>query len=677
MKFTYNWLKDYVSIKVGPEKLAEILTMSGLEVKALTKKADDYIFDCEVTPNRPDLLSLVGIAREVCALTGGHIKTSLNKIKSNIKEKNGFQVLVKDKTACPRYMAVVVKDVCVGGSPAWLKKRIEAIGLRSVNNIVDITNYSLWELGQPIHAFDLDKLNKQIIVRFANPGEKITIIDGKTMELDARTLLICDNANPVAIAGIMGGKETEVKKETKNLLLEFACFDPKIIRRATRNLGLSSDSSYRFERGVDLEVLPFAAKRTLDLIKNVSKDCCVKQVTDLGTKTGYKKTIILEPDKLNNVLGVSITDSKISRILKSLGLKLAKLENSFSVKIPSFRPDLSIEEDLFEEVARIHGYSNIKNTQPYIKFNSVKDDPAENIKRIAKQSLLREGFFEAITYSLLSAALAEELGFANTESLELLNPLSQEASVLRPSLLPGLLQVVKNNIARQNKDLKIFEIGNIFNKDKETARLAFVATGIDYSAVNSRVNVCVETSTLHLKGVMENIFSSLGIEDVEFLPCHEKLFHRGESFIAKNKSTTLAIIGKVEKCALESMEIKSQDVFACEIYLDSVKKIAKLLSGFKPYSQYPFVVRDISLLVEDKVVFKQIISTIKDLNILSIEEIKLADYYKGKHIPKGFKGLTVSIKYRSDQHTLTDSDINSMHDNIKQALKTKLEATFR
>ncbi|MDP8259831.1 MAG: phenylalanine--tRNA ligase subunit beta [Candidatus Gygaella obscura] len=677
MKFTYNWLKDYINLKVPADKLAQLLTMSGLEVKSVFKSVDDSIFDCEVTPNRPDLLSLIGIAREIQALTGEKLRIGQTKIKQASKNNNSFSVCIKDKTACARYIAVIVKNVNVCDSPKWLRKRIESIGLRSVNNIVDVTNYCLWEMGQPIHAFDLDKLQQKITVRFAKQNEKIITIDGKELKLDEQILLICDSAQPVAIAGIMGGKNTEVTSQTKNILLEFACFDPKAIRMSTRKLGLSSDSSYRFERGVDLENLSFVAKRTAELIKAISKNCSVSQVIDLGKKKKNKKSIVLSVERLNKVLGSDLTKSKVLTILKSLGLGIKQSKASILVSVPSFRPDLTIEEDLVEEVARIYGYDNIKTTKPYIQFNSLKENPLEDIKRLAKQNLLKQGLFEIITYSLLNNKIVEQLGFAKERNLELLNPLSQEASILRPSLLPGLLLAVKNNISHQNKDLKFFEIGNVFQKKDETARLAVALTGDDCTVVNSRVNVNVKMGIFHLKGVLENIFSCFGIREVDFIAGDERIFEKNESFILKSKGLQFASMGKLAQDMLDALEIKLQDVFAAEVDLEAVMSLAKLQIKFKPYSLYPLVVRDISLLIDEKVSFKQIVSVITDLNIESNIEVRLIDYYKGKHIPDGAKGLTISINYRSSQHTLTDDEINSMHNSIKEALKTELKVSFR
>ncbi|MCX5703645.1 MAG: phenylalanine--tRNA ligase subunit beta [Candidatus Omnitrophica bacterium] len=382
MKFTYNWLKDFVEIKITPQALADKLTMAGLEVTSLEERGGDFVFEVEITPNRPDCLSVIGIAREVAAITGKKLKASQRPSAPmpQLPSCPGYVIKIQDKKDCPLYIARVIKDIRVGPSPEWLKKRLELIGCRSINNVVDITNYILFTWGEPLHAFDLNKLTGgSIIVRRAKNGEKITTIDGGEKTLNPDILVIADTHKPAAIAGIMGGKDTEVTERTKNILLETAVFNPIIVRRGRQTLGLSSESAYRFERGVNLEAVKAASLRATQLLQEYSGGACVL-AKSLGQEKAKKQSINLEVATVNKILGIKILRGKIKKILESLGFKIKTGgRNNFRVTVPSHRPDVALEIDLIEEIARIFGFAAIPKSLPLISPR-VTIDTAESLK---------------------------------------------------------------------------------------------------------------------------------------------------------------------------------------------------------------------------------------------------------------------------------------------------------
>jgi len=727
MKVTYNWLKDFVEIKISPKALADKLTMAGLEVTSLEKEAGDFIFEIEVTSNRPDCLSVLGIAREVAAITGKKCRAysverraysqKLSAIRYPLNAKNSYPLSIRteDRKDCPLYTAKIIKGLKVGPSPSWLKKRLELIGCRSANNIVDITNYILFEQGEPLHAFDLDKLKgNSIFVRRAKPGEKITTIDAEQRMLNPDILVIADEERPVAVAGVMGSKDTEVTEATKNILLEAAVFNPIIVRRGRRNLGIQSESSYRFERGVNLEIVDNASWQAAELIQESAGGSCVFAKSSGATKT-KRKSIVLELSSANKTLGINIPASKIKKILNSLEFKTKiKTKNHFAVEIPAHRPDVTSEIDLIEEIARIYGYENVPQTLPTVEPQVSVGEPRDLVSLI-KNILVGLGLNEVITYSLMDKDLLRDFRmYQGSQVIEILNPLSKEQEILRPGLIPSLAACVAYNLNQKQDYINIFEVAKVFSQSKastqEELRLGIALCGIK-SLLLQQGLIKDPVGLLHLKGISGVLFARLGIRDYAF-----KAEDNGSIISVYAGGEKIGLMAKLEKSVLDKLDIKNKDVFALELSLDrllffmvqesikhfpiplplrkSLKVIADhayggsrqrregdfLVNLNKKFSHlpiYPGISRDISLILKEEISVGDILKAIKEEGQPLLKQAAVVDYYKGKQIPPGFKGLTLSCFYRSDERTLTEAEINPVHSLICKILAERFGAQIR
>ena len=716
MKVTYNWLKDFVDIRIPAQKLAEKLTMAGLEVNSLEKKAGDFVLELEITPNRPDCLSVIGIAREAAAITGKKLKVGsrFSVLGSRLSgehrktktEPRNLKIIVENKKDCPLYTAKIIKDITVKPSPDWLKKRLELIGLRSINNIVDITNYLLMETGEPMHAFDLDRLvsplarqpvsQSKIIVRRAKKGEEIITIDGIKRNLDENILIIASSftggtsrpvdrktGRPVAIAGIMGGRDSEVSRQTKNILLEAAVFDPITTRRASRRLGLSSESSYRFERGVDWQNVEFASIRAVNLFLNLAGGKLILSKYTAKPKT-KKKIIILKTEEVNRILGRDFSSTQIKKILTSLCLSVKQRGKDLKVGAPSFRIDVNQPVDLIEEIARISGYENIPARLPKIIPQDTTVYSEWKKRREIKDILVSQGLSEVITYSLIGKNLARQFGYSDSQLVIITNPLTNQQEALCPSLIPGLVSCVGYNLNQKQKSTLIFEIGNIFWANKEQPSLGLACSGKEFNL-------------LHIKGILELLLERLGIVDFEFL--RDQYEH---PYLLKGTSLSLIINpapsystskplsrrgGVNKKCCansgmikpdiLERLDIKDF-VFVAELDLKLLfAKMDKVQKRYIPIPLYPEVMRDISIMLRQEIPVGDVIKKIKIKNIHYLVELNLKDHYLGKQISPGYRGLTLSCIYRASDHTLTAQEIESAHQKVLDILKTEFSAQQR
>jgi phenylalanyl-tRNA synthetase beta chain len=677
MKVTYNWLKDFVQIKLAAPALAEKLTMAGLEVTSLEEKDGDFVFEIEITANRPDLLSVIGIAREVAAITKQKLRVTSYQLPVTKKNKLPFKINIENKKDCPLYTAKIIKGVGVGPSPDWLRGRLELIGCRSVNNVVDITNYILSEWGEPLHAFDLDKLSPEaIIVRRAKPGEKIITLDGAQRTLDADILLIADKGKPVAVAGIMGGLNTEVTQGTKNILLEAAIFNPIVIRRARQKLGLQSESSYRFERGVDLETAELASQQASRLIQEIAAGECVLAKSAGSTKIS-EKSINLEVPFVAKILGVNLAAPGIKQILNALGFTVkSQSKNNLLVTIPLHRQDINLEIDLIEEIARIYGYANIPQTSPRVSPSISADQTKEAIAGI-KNILVGLGLNEAVTYSLIDANWLKYFK-VETESLalEILNPLSQEQGILRPSLIPSLAACVAYNLNQKQDYINLFEIAKVFSSKnsqaKEELALGIALCGIKPLLIAEQGLVKEKAGLLHLKGICEILFGRLGLENYSFKNTDNPALIA--IYIEQEKIGSLRML---EESALRCLDIKNKDVLVAELSLERLLSHASLLKRFQPLPRYPGIARDISFILKENTSADEIIEAIKNKGTPLIREAKIIDYYKGQQIPSGFKGLTISCFYRAAERTLTEAEINPLHASIASMLVGRFGAKIR
>jgi len=678
MKVTYNWLKDFLNINLAPKALSEKLTLAGLEVVSLAEIQGDFVFEIEITSNRPDWLSVLGVAREVAAITGLKLKT--NKMNlfdgGNLKRKDSsLKIKIEDKKDCLLYTARIIKNVKVGSSPEWLKKRLESIGCRSVNNVVDATNYVLFELGQPLHAFDLDKLSSnEIRVRRAKTDEKIITLDGVTRLLSPEILVIADEHRLLAVAGIMGGKETEVTLKTRNILLESAVFNPALIRRAKQKLGLPSESAYRFERGVDLEAVKSASLAAQELIlKSTSGE--PSGFSSLGSSKLIPLTINLDVNYLNKLLGTAIPMPKVRQILNSLGLPVkTKTKNILTVKTPSFRQDLKLPVDLVEEVARIYGYDKIPKTLPAVKPRRKVLDKQEIISGI-KNILSGLGLSEVITYSLVDRQLLHKSGIDTlTGLIEILNPLSKEQEVLRPALYPSLIRVLAYNLNQQQERVGIFEMANVFSGQINTVRedsLLSVALCGNQAFFTRQGLVRDEITLLHLKGILESLFNRLGIKDFDFSRPQDNRIN-----IAVNQQPAGFMLN-LSPQILEAFDIKNQRVVLAQVNLEMLLGSISLGKKFLDIPKYPSITRDISLVINEDLPVQELLAAIKVKGAPLLDQVKIVDYYQGKQIPAGFKGLTISCVYRLNNRTLTEEEVSPVHHDICSLLEERFGVKLR
>jgi len=694
MKFTYSWLKDYVDIILKPQELADKLTMAGLEIESLSQKEGEWVFDAEVTTNRPDWLSIVGIAREVAAITGSSLRNvgaapcgrpekgrhrglPLQEHNSGLK----VDIRVLDAFACPRYTGRIISDVKVGPSPEWLVKRLKSIGLRPINNIVDISNFVLFETGQPLHAFDFDKLTGgKIIVRKAKEGEEIISIDGVKRKLNSNTLVIADDKSPVAIAGIMGGKDTEVTESTKTILLESAYFNPAMIRKASKSLGLGSDSSYRFERGVDFQALAAASDRAVLLILQSAGGEAGK-LADVQAKNMPSVKISVRPQKVNDLLGIEVPQKKMVSILKSLGLVLTTTNKTkLSFVAPSWRQDLKKEIDLTEEIIRIYGYEKIPVVQP--KDINVLDRqflPRQiELQMLIRDALVSFGLNEVINYSLTdkeidAAFQPEEAG----DNLAIKNPLSPELAVLRENLIAGILASARWNLNRNINDIKLFEIGPVYLQDKldkeEEPCLAICLSG---ARLDNWQDGAKQADFYYLKGITEALLNKIGVNKYDFIFSENKIFSSTQSAQVKTGDVTIGFLGQVKKDLLNKIDIE-KDCFVCQLNLDRLIKYRSRDKKFSALPKFPAVYRDISTLARQDVSSASIVNIIKDAAGNIIKDVKLFDVYCGQQIPRGYKSLIYRLTYQSPDKTLTDAEVEPVHSKVIAVLKEKLDVQTR
>ncbi|MCX5698355.1 MAG: phenylalanine--tRNA ligase subunit beta [Candidatus Omnitrophica bacterium] len=682
MKVTYNWLKDFVNIKIPPQALAEKLTMAGLEVVALEKTGEDFVLEIEITSNRPDWLSVLGIAREVAAITGKKINLGARcKVfdvrgkPKNLEPSTKNLITIEDKKDCPLYTARIIENVKVGPSPEWLKRRLESLGCRSVNNIVDITNYCLFELGQPLHAFDLDKLSqKEIRVRRANADEKIITIDGQTKILSPEILVIADTHKAVAIAGIMGGKETEVTVKTRNILLEGAVFNPLLVRRAKQKLGLQSESAYRFERGVDLEAVRSASWAAGELILKLASGK-PSGFSSLGVSKVIHPVINLDAAYLNKVLGTAIPVFKIKQILNRLGLRVkTKTKNILTVGAPSFRQDLKLPVDLVEEVARIYGYGKIPQTLPAVKPGQEVSDKRGFICGI-KNILSGLGLFEVITYSLVDRGLLKKSGLnIDAGLIEILNPLSKEQEVLRPALFPSLIRALAYNLDQQQERVSIFEIANIFsgqaNAVAQEPLLGLALCGVNTFFTKQGL-VRDEIILLHLKGILETLFNRLGVENFDFWRQEDNKI----DIVINQKQAGFML--DLSPQILGAFDIKNRQVVLAQVNLEKLFSSINLGKKFLAIPKYPAITRDISLVINEDISVQEVLGAIEAKGAPLLVQAKIVDYYQGPQIPAGFKGLTISCIYRMDSRTLTEEEIAPARNDICSLLKERFGIELR
>lgn len=648
---------------------------------------DDTVFEIGLTPNRPDCLSIIGIAREIAGLQNVPLKLPQYELPAELGNINTLSsVRIQDTNHCPRYSARLLEDIIIEPSPFWLADRLISVGLRPINNIVDITNFVMMETGQPLHAFDFDLLaENKIIVRTAMSGEKFTTLDDKEYLLTEEMLLICDGKQPVAIGGVMGGLNSEINQNTKRVFLESAYFNPTSIRRTSKKLGLSTDAAYRFERGIDPFQTVAALNRAAVLMAKISKGNLIAGFIDENPIPPSIQPINLSVSRTNRVLGTKLAAGQIEQMLKSIEFKVeSKDPDTFIISPPTFRVDVLRPEDLMEEVARLSGYNWIPTTFPNIPAEARTQGGLMALRNKLKDLLTGLGFSEAINYTFIHAASCDRLKLKSDDPrrnlVKIINPLTEDQAVMRTSLIPGLLENIRNNIAKQTADLKLFETGKIFIAQKtdqlpvETEILAGLWTGNRIE--NTWYSKPVPCDFFDIKGALEGLLTGIKMRDLTFTAMEEeqctytRFGHTAKIFDCEQE---LGLVGEIQPSVLNQYDI-NQPVFIFEIDLDILLKRIPAEINAEPLPKYPSVSRDITLIVDQDIEVEKILAGLMDLKEDLVESLHLFDIFEGDSIPEKKKSVSFRVTYRSSETTLKDQAINQLHQDLSARLITKFHA---
>jgi phenylalanyl-tRNA synthetase beta chain len=661
---------DHSGIMILPDNLAAGARLSSVF------PLEDYALDIKPTPNRPDCSSVIGIAREVAALTGRKIRLPRIDVKEGgVYITRVTSVTVTDIKGCPRYAAGMIQGVELKPSPFWMRYRLHVSGIRHLNNVVDVSNYILLEMGQPLHTFDYDRLGgHRIVVSRAKEGDLFITLDGQARTLNKEHLMICDEDGPVALAGIMGGRNSEIYADSKNILIESAYFDPVTIRRGSRSLGLSTEASYRFERGTDIDGVTNALNRALMLMSDLAGGVVNKGIIDVYPRPYHTPVINLSIQKTNDLLGSSFTKKEVTSYIKALEMGVTELDDQrIQVKPPSFRVDISREVDLMEEIARLGGYDKIKITYPSIRASEEPDLPSLSLYDKVSEIMTGIGFNEIITYSFISPDSADMLG-AKTDSrlrsfVKIRNPLTIDQSVMRTSLIPGMLSIMKENIAYGEKDLKLFEWGEIFIDNGEGLpheRLSL--TGLLTGLYRSKEwhEEARKVDFYDIKGAVELLLRSLGIRDISFIKDEpETGYDPRFSCRIRISDSYVGSLGRIDPAIIQRYDIKTDAAYLFEIDIEALLEIISNLSKkFEPFIKYPSVIRDLSIIVDRKTESALIDDIIRREGKELIESVKLFDLYKGKKMGHSKKTLSFRICYKSREGTLDGDAVNRLHEKI-------------
>ncbi|PKM87431.1 MAG: phenylalanine--tRNA ligase subunit beta [Firmicutes bacterium HGW-Firmicutes-12] len=653
---------------------------------------DDFILELGLTPNRADCLGMVNVAREVAALTGGNLKLPVvDDVEQNGECADMTSIEIQEPSLCKRYVAKVIKDVKVAPSPFWLRHRLMSVGVRPINNIVDVTNYVMFEMGQPLHAFDYDLLaENRIVVRRGTSGEELVTLDGQKRSLNPDMLIIADAKKSVAIAGVMGGLETEVTQKTKTILLEAAFFNGPSVRRTSQALGLRSEASQRFEKEVDLEKVSQAAHRAVQLMAQIGAGTPITGNVDCFPNPEKRESIVLRLSRINQILGTDLTPIIVEDILELLQIKVVNKEaNTWTVATPSHRRDLLGEIDLIEEVARLYGYDKIPTTLPQGATTQGKRTWEQKVRSEAASLLSMQGLYQVITFSFINPRhfdwlmLPEEHPLRDAVAVS--NPLSEEQGVMRTTVLPGLLEVVRKNSNKRNKDLAIYELGKVYFKegflDKTTLpkeKYILTAAAAGFSEKNWAYPA-IEYNYYYLKGVLEQLLSRLGIrlDEVAFLACKDMQFlHPGRSAKIMIRDQEAGWIGEIHPLVLENYEIEQKTtIFTLDLEL--LTKEANERIAYQSIPRYPAVTRDLAVIVPENTEVVDVTKLIQEKGQPWLKQISLFDQYKGKQIEKGFKSLAFSLSWQAEDRTLTDEEVNLLHKEILVVLALKVGAKLR
>ncbi len=646
---------------------------------------DDVIFELEITPNRPDCLSHIGIAREVAAYYNKKVKYPSTVIKTEISEKtaDNIKVSIEDTNLSKRYAARILKGVTVKESPEWLRERVESVGIRSINNIVDVSNFILMEMNQPNHIFDLDKLEGgEIHVRNAVEGEIFITLDGQERKLTAEDIAIVDGKKTVALGGVMGGLNSEVDSETKNILLEVAHFNPQNIRKTSRRLGLSSDASYRFERGTDRENVINVINRLANLIQEVAGGEILEGAVDVFPETAEVKVSELSFERLNRFIGKEIPREKVINILENLEIEVKDNGNTLTLTPPTYREDLEREQDYYEEIIRMYGFDNIENILPKVEINEKAIIDTTKFTDVVKLTASSAGALkEVINYSFIPKDGVDKIRFTRVPKerlIDVLKPITEDFVTLRPTLLYSLIKNAKDNMNRNISNIRFFEVSRTFEKEGELAKEE-IKLGIILASEKSKTvwNPKPEAYDFYdLKGVVEEIFSKLKFNNYQLKRSEQTQFHPGRSADIFVGREYVGSFGEIHPDVLENFDFGKKSVLVAEINLDLIKKYIGKKIVYQGIVKYPSVPRDLALVVDEGILVGSILNTIGKID-KKVEKVELFDIYRGTGVLPGKKSVAVSIILRDRSKTLEEKEINDIMAKILEKVKKDYGAELR
>ncbi len=692
MKLLASWLRELADVRLSVADLASLLSMRGFEVASIEAAGGDgdAVIDFEITANRPDCLSVAGLAREAATACGVPLRLpwdDAGRPVSTVRPPDGptpsriaaggLEVGIEDSTLCPRYAAAVA-EVRVGPSPAWLADRLTAAGVRPINSVVDVTNYVLLEIGHPMHAFDLERLaGRQLSARPARAGEHIRTLDGEDRALEAGMLVIADAGAPQAVAGVMGGASSEVSASTRLIAFESAYFQPASVRRTSRRLGLKSEASSRFERGTDINAPVVALERACALLEQIGAGRRTGAIIDVYPAPRGPVEIALRRERIARLLGVSVDDTEVVRVFAGLGFDVTDVPGGWRVRVPTMRVDLQREADLIEEVARHYGYDRVPSHFPPLRAASARPEPQIARKGLLRHVLAAAGFSEAVTWSFVSASDASPYADGDQPSVPLAYPLSEKFAVLRPSLVPGLVESVAHNRRHDMRDVRLFEIGACFSPSHgERHRVAFAVTGAGVAEHWGGGQRPVDF--FDAKGVVERVGEALRLP-LTFTGTVRPYLEPGRTASCAAGAEVIGVVGQLLPAQAEARGLSGADeIYVAELDLDAIERLAPADDAqVRAVPRFPSIVRDISIVVDEQVRADRLRETIRRAAPPTLVAIGEFDRYKGKGVPDGGYSLSLRLTFRSPDRTLTDADAQEAMGGIMEALAREHQAVQR
>jgi phenylalanyl-tRNA synthetase beta chain len=648
----------------------------------------DTIFEIGLTPNRADCLSVIGIAREIAAKLGTRLKTSSIVVPEGAAPAgNHVGVAIQDPDGCPRYAARYISGCTIAPSPAWLVNRLQAVGVRSINNVVDITNLVMIELGHPLHAFDYRQVaGGQIVVRKAADNERFTTLDGQERVLTASDVVICDTERAVALAGIMGGLNSEIKDDTRDILLESAFFDPPTIRRTSKRLGLHTESSHRFERGADIGMVPVALDRAAALMAELAGGTVAAGRVDAYPAPKQPVSVCFRPQRCNDMIGIELSVDRMAELFRNLAFTVTvNADTSLQVGIPSWRIDIEREIDLIEEICRLNGFDQVPASMPVAAVISDRPSRHQQLQRLVRDHFVAEGMNEIVTFSFIGSDGADKLGLSDDDprrsGIRLCNPLAEEQSVMRTTLLPGLLETASRNMSFRSLDLRLFEMRRIYmpTAGAELPHEPIWAAGLISGArcAESWCQQQAEADFFDAKAVLENLFEKLQLDGIRWSAEQpEAYYHPGKACRILCGNSVIGTLGELHPAVQNRYELE-RPAYCFELDFEALVRLSGKRRAIVPPSRYPDSVRDLALLAPLELAAEQLLSCVNGLRLKELEDVDVFDLYQGEKIPSGQKSIALRLRYRSPERTLTDDEVSALHQKVVDTLAKKLGVTLR